>query len=151
MEQKELGHYLKILREAVRRRGLRHSQQREAILRVLFHATCHLTPEEIHKRVKAECGSIGIATVYRTLAFLEQEKLVCGIYFEKDGKKYELNRGGHHDHLICIECGKIVEFFDDELERIQERIAKEAGFELLTHQMNLYGRCKECRTNRPDT
>jgi len=151
MEQKELSHYLKKLREAVRRRGLKHSQQREAILKVLYNAACHLSPEQIHQEVKKECGSVGIATVYRTLAFFEQEKLVCTIFFGNEGKKYELNRGGHHDHLICIECGKIVEFFDDELEKLQERIANEAGFELLSHQMNLYGRCRECRASCRDT
>lgn len=143
--KKELGLYIEELRTLVKKRGLKHSAQREQILQVLFLAKEHLTPEEIHQRVKELSPSIGLATVYRTLSFLEKEHLVNSISFGSEGKKYELNRGEHHDHMICLECGKILEFYDEELEHLQEAIAKKVGFKLVTHEMILYGICPECQ------
>lgn len=143
--KKELELYIEELRTLVKKRGLKHSSQREQILQVLFLAKEHLTPEEIHQRVKELSPGIGLATVYRTLSFLEKEHLVNSISFGNEGKKYELNRGEHHDHMICLECGKILEFYDEELERLQEAVAKNSGFKLLTHEMILYGICPECQ------
>ncbi len=143
--QKSLERYLEDLRSIVKAKGLKHSAQRELVLKALFDASSHLTPEEIYQKVKEENPSIGLATVYRTLSFLEKEKMISSISFGSEGKKYELNRGDHHDHMICVRCGKIIEFFDEELERLQEEIAKKSGFELLSHQMNLYGVCDECQ------
>ncbi len=140
-----LQEYLDELKSRVKKRGLKHSAQRELILQTLYHAKEHLTPEEIYNEVKKLNSSIGLATVYRTLAFLEKEQLVQSVSFGSEGKKYELNRGEHHDHMICLECGKIIEFFNEDLERLQEAIAKESDFKLITHQMNLYGICKECQ------
>ncbi len=142
---KDLDLYLEELKSIVKKRGLKYSLQREQILKVLFNAQKHLTPEEIYNEVKKENSTIGLATVYRTLSFLEREEMVSSISFGSEGKKYELNRGEHHDHMICIKCGKIIEFFDEELERLQEEIAKKNSFKLITHQMNMYGVCKECQ------
>ena len=142
---KELALYLDELKSLVKKRGLKHSHQREQILTVLFHAKKHLTPEEIYQEVKKINSTIGLATIYRTLAFLEKEEMVSSISFGSEGKKYELNRGEHHDHMICLKCGKIIEFFNEELERLQEEIAKKQDFKLITHQMNMYGICKECQ------
>ena len=142
---KDLELYLEELKAIVKKRGLKYSAQREQILKVLFNAKNHLTPEEIYQEVKKENSSIGLATVYRTLSFLEREEMVSSISFGSEGKKYELNRGEHHDHMICIKCGKIIEFFDEELEQLQEEIAKRASFKLITHQMNMYGICSECQ------
>ncbi|MRI58458.1 MAG: transcriptional repressor [Epsilonproteobacteria bacterium] len=143
--QKSLELYLEDLRSIVKARGLKHSAQRELILKTLFNASCHMTPEEIYHEVKKENPSIGLATVYRTLSFLEKVNFVSSISFGSNGKKYELNRGDHHDHMICIRCGKIIEFFDEELERLQEEIARKKGFKLSSHQMNMYGICQECQ------
>ncbi|SMC09854.1 Fur family transcriptional regulator [Nitratiruptor tergarcus] len=144
-KQKDLELYLDELKTIVKKRGLKYSTQREQILKVLFNAKNHLTPEEIYQEVKKENTSIGLATVYRTLSFLESEDIVSSISFGSEGKKYELNRGEHHDHMICIKCGKIIEFFNEELERLQEEIAKKENFKLITHQMNMYGICEECQ------
>ncbi|BAF70187.1 MULTISPECIES: Fur family transcriptional regulator [unclassified Nitratiruptor] len=143
--KKNLEKYLQELKEIVKKRGLKHSSQREQVLKVLFHAKEHLTPEEIYNKVKKENPNIGLATVYRTLSLLEKEDMVSSVSFGHEGKKYELNRGEHHDHMICLECGKILEFYDENLEKLQEKIAEEHNFKLLTHQMNLYGICKECQ------
>ncbi|BCD68275.1 Fur family transcriptional regulator [Nitratiruptor sp. YY09-18] len=146
----ELELYLDQLKDIVKKRGLKYSSQREQILRVLFNAKKHLTPEEIYNEVKKENPSIGLATVYRTLAFLEREKFVNSISFGTEGKKYELNRGEHHDHMICIKCGDILEFFNEELESLQEEIAKKFNFKLITHEMNMYGICPKCQKTSDD-
>ncbi len=143
--KKELELYIEELRTLVKKRGLKNSAQREQIVQVLFLADEHLTPEEIHQRVKKLNPNIGLATVYRTLSFLEKEHLVNSISFGSEGKKYELNRGDHHDHMICLQCGKILEFYEEELEHLQEIVAQKAGFKLLTHEMILYGICPECQ------
>ncbi|MRJ02877.1 MAG: transcriptional repressor [Epsilonproteobacteria bacterium] len=146
--ERGLREYIEELKRRVKERGLKHSQQREEILTLLFHARRHLTPEEIYNQLKREKSTIGLATVYRTLAFLEQENIVNSISFGSEGKRYELNRGGHHDHMICIRCGKIVEFYNEELEALQEEIARREGFVLITHQLNLYGLCPQCQKRR---
>jgi len=137
--------YKEKLKEIVKSKGLKYSTQREEILKVLYNSNKHLTPEEIYQEVKKINSSIGLATVYRALSFLENEGLVNSISFGIEGKKYELNRGSHHDHMICLNCNKIIEFYDDELEALQEKIAKKLGFKLITHELNMYGICKECQ------
>ncbi len=142
---KEFSEYLVELKNLIKKRGLKHSAQRELILKILFHAKEHLSPEDIYNQVKKINPAIGLATVYRTLSFLEKEGMVDSVSFGAEGKRYELNRGEHHDHIICLECGKIIEFYNEELERLQEKIATGCGFKLITHQLNLYGLCKECQ------
>ena len=142
---KELNEYLEELKGLIKKRGLKHSAQRELVLKILYHASGHLSPEEIYNQVKKRNPAIGLATVYRTLSFLEKEGMVDSISFGAEGKRYELNRGEHHDHMICLECGRIMEFYNEELERLQEEIANSCDFKLITHQMNLYGLCKECQ------
>ena len=137
--------YKEKLKEIVKSKGLKYSIQREEILKVLYNSNKHLTPEEIYQEVKKINSSIGLATVYRALSFLENEGLVNSISFGIEGKKYELNRGSHHDHMICLNCNKIIEFYDDELEALQEKIAKKLGFKLITHELNMYGICKDCQ------
>ena len=145
----EIDLLLEELKQIVKQKGLKHSNQREQIVRVLFNAKNHLTPEEIYNEVKKINSSIGLATVYRTLSFLEKEDFIKSVSFGSEGKKYELNRGEHHDHMICIKCGKIIEFFNEELEKLQEEIANKFSFKLLSHQMNMYGICKECQQKSP--
>ncbi len=137
--------YKEKLKDIVKSKGLKYSTQREEILKVLYNSNKHLTPEEIYHEVKKINSGIGLATVYRALSFLENEGLVNSISFGIEGKKYELNRGTHHDHMICLNCDKIIEFYDDELETLQEKIAKKHGFKLITHELNMYGVCQDCK------
>ncbi|WP_281950999.1 Fur family transcriptional regulator [Nitrosophilus kaiyonis] len=141
---KSFDEYKDRLKEIVKSKGLKYSTQREEILKVLYNSNKHLSPEEIYNEVKKINPSIGLATVYRALSFLENEGLVNSISFGAEGKKYELNRGSHHDHMICLNCGKIIEFYDEELERLQEKIAKKHRFKLITHELNMYGLCEDC-------
>lgn len=135
------------LKKIVKQKGLKYTEQREIVLSILLHAEDHLSAEEVYNEVKAQNvdSNIGIATVYRALSFLEEVDLITSITFGSDGKKYESNSKSHHDHLICTECGKIVEFLDDEIEKRQERIAKKNKFKITNHSMQLYGICADCQ------
>lgn len=134
-------------RSLVKSLGLNNSNQREYVLKVLFECDNHLKAEDIAHHIKEKYKlNIGIATVYRILNLLEEMKIIKSILIDgKDSKVYELNILSHHDHIVCVECGAIVEFYDAELEKIQELVAQEKGFVLESHNMILYGVCQECQ------
>ncbi|MFA7084513.1 MAG: Fur family transcriptional regulator [Arcobacteraceae bacterium] len=135
------------LKKIVKQKGLKYTEQREVVLKILMHAQEHLTAEEIYNLIKKQepTSNIGIATVYRALSFLEEVDLITSIAFGAEGKKYESNSKEHHDHLICTQCGKIIEFIDDEIEKRQEKIAKQNKFKVTSHSMQLYGLCQNCQ------
>jgi len=127
--------------------GLNNSVQREYVLKILFKSETHLSADALLNEVKNEYNvTMGIATVYRILNLLEELHIVNGISIDgNESKVYELNLVSHHDHMVCTQCGKIVEFFDEELEKLQENVAKTNGFTLQSHNMLLYGICKDCQ------
>lgn len=133
----------------IKNSGLKFTKQREAILKELYIADSHLTSEELYEKLKKSdpTTKIGIATVYRTLSLLEKEEFVTFILSEKDAKRYELASKEHHDHIICRICGKIVEFVSQEIEDIQENIAKSLGFKVLDHSMQIHGICLQCQNS----
>ena len=135
------------LKRIVKQKGLKYTEQREVVLSILLHAKEHLTAEEVYNEIKKRYSdsNIGIATVYRALSFLEEVDLITSITFGTDGKKYESNSKSHHDHLICTNCGKIIEFMDDEIEKRQDKIAKKNRFKIVSHSMQLYGTCETCQ------
>ncbi|MBS9782778.1 MAG: transcriptional repressor [Arcobacter sp.] len=134
------------LRKIVKQKGLKYTEQREIVLKILINAVDHLSAEEVYNEIKKyhPDSNIGIATVYRALSFLEEVDLIASIAFGSDGKKYESNAKSHHDHLICTSCGKIIEFLDEEIEKRQERVAKKNKFKITSHSMQLYGVCETC-------
>jgi len=134
------------LKKIVKQKGLKYTEQREIVLKILLSATDHLSAEEVYNSIKEEYpeSNIGIATVYRALGFLEEVSLITSLTFGNDSKKYESNNKAHHDHLICTSCGKIVEFMDEEIEKRQEKIAKKNKFVITSHSMQLYGICQDC-------
>ena len=131
----------------IKANGHKFTSQREAILQTLYENPQHFTSENLYILVKKKHPNlnIGIATVYRTLTLLEESGLVSSISLGTEGKKFEIANKPHHDHLICGECGKIVEFENEHIETLQQQIAKENGFELTDHLMQLYGICPECQ------
>jgi len=131
----------------LKQNNLKFTNQREIILYTLYNNTEHLTSEELYMLIKQNYPelSVGIATVYRTLILLEENGLVSSISLGVQGKKYEIANKPHHDHIICEKCGKIVEFENDQIESLQHVIAKENGFELTDHLMQLYGICSDCQ------
>jgi len=101
----------------------------------------HLTAEDVYKQLLAEGLDVGLATVYRVLTQFEQAGLLVRHHFETGKAVFELNQGGHHDHLVCMQCGRVEEFFDPEIEKRQTRIARDRGFEIAEHALYLYAEC----------
>ena len=101
----------------------------------------HLTAEDVYKQLLADGLDVGLATVYRVLTQFEQAGLLVRHHFETGKAVFELNQGGHHDHLVCLQCGRVEEFFDGEIEKRQTKIARERGFEINEHALYLYAEC----------
>ena len=122
--------------------GLKATLPRLKILEIFQKgAQRHMTAEDVFRVLLDERSDIGLATVYRVLTQFEQAGILTRHHFESDRAVYELNQGHHHDHIVCMECGQVVEFYDPELEALQERIAARYGFEIVDHSLYLYGRC----------
>jgi Fur family ferric uptake transcriptional regulator len=101
----------------------------------------HLSAEDVYKQLLADGLDIGLATVYRVLTQFEQAGLLVRHHFESGKAVFELNQGGHHDHLVCLQCGRVEEFFDAEIEKRQLKVAKERGFAIAEHALYLYAEC----------
>ena len=130
--------------------NLKFTSQREAILKTLYENPDHFTPENLYLLIKEKYpeSNIGVTTVYRTLNLLEENNIATSISFGSAGKKFELGNKPHHDHLICEKCGKIVEFEDEAIEQLQEKIATLYHFKLTNHLMQLYGICQACQAQK---
>jgi Fur family ferric uptake transcriptional regulator len=105
----------------------------------------HMTSEDVYRELQAEGLDIGLATVYRVLTQFEQAGLLVRHHFESGKAVYELNEGKHHDHLVCLQCGRVEEFYDPDIERRQQKIAKERGFAISEHALYLYADCTKPR------
>jgi Fur family ferric uptake transcriptional regulator len=127
--------------EYLQRQGLRSTRQRDVIVATFGRTGEHVSVEDLLGDVRLEDAAIGYATVYRTLKLLVEAKLAAERDFGDGLTRFEPRRGTHHDHMICEECGHIVEFHDAEIERLQEVVAKRLGFELTRHRHELFGRC----------
>lgn len=101
----------------------------------------HMSAEDVYRELLAEHQDIGLATVYRVLTQFEQAGLLKRSNFESGRAVFELNEGTHHDHLVCLQCGRVEEFYDPEIEKRQQKIAKDRGFALQDHALALYGNC----------
>jgi Fur family transcriptional regulator, ferric uptake regulator len=122
--------------------GLKATLPRIKILEVFQHtARRHMTAEDVYKALLGEGADIGLATVYRVLMQFEHAGLLTRSNFESGKAVFELNEGQHHDHLVCMTCGRVEEFFDPEIEQRQRAIASARGFELQDHALALYARC----------
>ena len=121
-------------------KGLRMTEQRRVIARVLSDAHDHPDAEELHRRAAAIDNRISIATVYRTVRLFEEAGILERHDFRDGRSRYEEAPEEHHDHLIDLSTGKVIEFRDEEIERLQELIAERLGFKLIDHRLELYGR-----------
>jgi len=145
----EYEQLLNDFRILLKKNALKFTIQREVILDTLYNSDEHLTPESLHNLIQSKHPELktGIATVYRTLALLEDSNMVTSLSFGAQGKKYELGAKEHHDHLICTECGTITEFVDEDIEKRQHDITDELGFKMSDHSMQIYGICNKCQNN----
>ena len=105
----------------------------------------HLTAEDVYKVLLQEGMDIGLATIYRVLTQFEQAGILIRHHFESGKAVFELNEGKHHDHLVCMQCGRVEEFYDPEIEKRQIKIAKDRGFEISEHALYLYADCTKPR------
>ena len=122
--------------------GLKTTQPRLKVLDVLETSqNHHMTAEDVYKRLLETEQEIGLATVYRILTQFETAGLVIRHNFEGGRALYELDNGAHHDHMVCVECGKVFEFFDRTIEQRQRNVAAKAGFSMEDHSLSLYGVC----------
>jgi Fur family ferric uptake transcriptional regulator len=101
----------------------------------------HMSAEDVYKELLTDNSDIGLATVYRVLMQFEQAGILKRTHFESGRSLFELNEGEHHDHLVCLQCGRVEEFIDPEIEKRQRRIARELGFALQDHALALYANC----------
>jgi Fur family ferric uptake transcriptional regulator len=131
---------------AIKNTGLKATQPRLKVLQAFQKSGQRLmTAEDVFRLLLAERFDIGLATVYRVLTQFEQARILKRNHFEAGKATYELADQSHHDHLVCLACGKVEEFFDAAIERRQRAIALERGWTLQDHAMALYGRCAACR------
>lgn len=128
------------LEELCEKRGLRMTEQRRIIAQVLSVAEDHPDVEEVYRRASSVDDRISLSTVYRTVRLFEEEGILERHAFGDGRARYERAPQEHHDHLINMETGEVIEFHDDEIEALQERIARKLGFELTGHRLELYGR-----------
>ena len=125
--------------------GLKATRQREEIFRIFLTSSGHRSLSDIYAQVTKVNPKIGFTTVYRTMRLFTRLGLAAQRRFADGETRYEpVSRGEHHDHLICLNCGKIVEFEDESLEALQEGVAQHHRFEISHHRMELYGRCADC-------
>ncbi len=131
--------------------GLKATLPRLKILEVFQKTTQrHMTAEDVFRVLLDERSDIGLATVYRVLTQFEQAGLLLRSHFEGGKAVYELNEGQHHDHLLCLDCGRVEEFFDAEIEKRQQTVAKAKGFVIADHALSLYANCtKDKCPHRP--
>ncbi|MDO5626314.1 MAG: ferric iron uptake transcriptional regulator [Pseudomonadota bacterium] len=126
--------------------GLKATLPRLKILEIFQKAEQrHMSAEDVYRLLLAEQSDIGLATVYRVLTQFEQAGILSRNHFETGKAVYELSDASHHDHLVCLSCGKVAEFYDAEIERRQRNIAVEHGWTLEDHAMSLYGHCADCQ------
>lgn len=141
---------LDTFKQLLKKNTLKFTKQRELVLKTLYENDGHFTPEDLYNLIKEQYPdlNIGIATIYRTLGLLEESGIVNSLSFGAKGKKYELGLKKHHDHLICIQCGKLIEFYDEIIENQQKVIAKKFNFKMTDHTMNITGICEACQSKQ---
>lgn len=141
----------RLFEDYLRKRDLRLTKQRAEILRAIFATHRHVTAEELYEMMRVDERAkklrISRATVYRTLALLAEGGFVEALEIGRDGGTlYEHVLGHeHHDHMVCTRCGRILEFHDDELEALQEKVVARHGFRPASHRLNIYGTCERCQ------
>lgn len=133
----------------LKKAGLKVTLPRLKILEILEKAKSHhLRAEDIYRTLLDAGEEIGLATVYRVLTQFEAAGLVVKHYFEGGHSVFELDHGTHHDHLVCVECGRVEEFVDEMIEMRQQEIAVKAGYVMTDHSLTIYGLCKKCQKKR---
>ena len=144
------------VKELLRKKGLKVTAQRMMVLEIMAeHPGEHLTAEEIYDLARTTSPDIGLATIYRTVQVLVELQLIDKVSFDDGSARYELGEQNadarhHHHHAICTKCGKVFSFEDDLLENLEKALRDSIGFEVVDHEVKLYGYCAACRENTDD-
>jgi Fur family ferric uptake transcriptional regulator len=142
----KLQEKMRLFRSYIAQKGLKYTNQRDFIARTFFRVRSHISLDELFRRVRKTEPGIGYATVYRTMKILTDSGLAVTRQFGDGQTRYEnLPEGGHHDHLICLKCSRIVEFQNQKIEDLQNETASHYGFTVISHKLELYGYCSACR------
>jgi Fur family ferric uptake transcriptional regulator len=135
-----------VTNQELKKVGLKVTLPRLKILQILEQSqNHHMSAEDVYHSLVAAGEDVGVATVYRVLTQFETAGLVTRLNFEGGHSVFELNQGEHHDHLVCIQCGKVEEFVDEIIEERQQKIAIQAGFSITDHSLNIFGICNTCQ------
>jgi Fur family ferric uptake transcriptional regulator len=130
--------------EELKSNGLKATVPRMKILDVFQRSTQrHMTAEDVYRQLLNDHADIGLATVYRVLTQFEQAGILSRNHFESGKAVYELNEGQHHDHMVCLDCGRVEEFYDPEIEQRQQAVAQAKGFVIADHALSLYAHCTQ--------
>lgn len=138
-----------VLNQYLKEKGIRQSKERNKVLEVFLNTERHLTASELYEAARKKYPKIGYATVYRAMKVIGKAGLAEEVDFGEGVKRFEHKYGHeHHDHLICVSCGKFVEVMNPRIEELQEGLAKKHGFSLLDHKMHLLGICRGCNKKK---
>jgi Fur family ferric uptake transcriptional regulator len=141
----EMRYTDKKITSILRQQGFKITPQRRTILSAITHSHEHLTPAEIHERVCQEHPGIGLVTIYRTLEMLTKLGLICEVHAGDNCRSYLMRRPSeHHHHLICSNCGTVIDFTDCDLGALERRLSKETGFKISGHLLEFLGKCRKC-------
>jgi Fur family ferric uptake transcriptional regulator len=135
----------------LKKAGLKATLPRVKILEILEHNShLHMRAEDVYKALLDGGEDVGLATVYRVLTQFEAAGLVTRHHFEGGHAVFELNQGKHHDHILCVSCGRVDEFVDEVIEQRQRAIAKKHGYSITDHSLHIYGKCADCRAKEAE-
>ena len=144
-----MSYSVKTVESTLRQRGFKVTPQRRTVINEIIHTREHQTPAAIYERVKSEHPGIGLVTVYRTLEILEECGLICEMHAGHSCRSYLMrNTSSHHHHLICSDCGKVVDFADCGLNALENRLTEKSGFKINGHLLEFIGECGECVMNK---
>ena len=133
---------------ALRKNGYKVTPQRRVIIGVIIDSHEHLTPAALHERVLHENSSIGLVTIYRTIEILTELGFICEMHTGGSCRSYLMRRPSeHHHHLICSDCGRVIDFTDCDLDKLEHRLAQENHFKIDSHLLEFLGQCRECRNS----
>jgi Fur family ferric uptake transcriptional regulator len=139
----------KVFRNFLKERGQKLTKEREAILKEIFSFHGHFEPETLYLKIRESGLKASRASVYRTLNLLYECGLIDRVRKTEHGTIYECTYGhGHHDHMLCVRCGKVIEFYSEDLERLQEELCKKQEFEGTNHTLEIRGYCKQCQKKK---
>ncbi len=129
----------------LRQHGYKLTQQRRAVIQTIINSQDHLTPAAIYEKVQQDHADIGLATVYRTLDILARLELICELHTGDSCRSYTVGALGHHHHLICSGCGRVVDFLGFDLEEVEQDLSRETGFRIDSHLLEFTGLCQACQ------